>query len=643
MCGIVGIVNFKNPSDQQISHLVRMTKSLRHRGPDDEGYVIFEDDGTVHNYCGEDTPQTVRNSLPELQFAETVKGISSVVALGHRRLSIIDLSVGGHQPMSYLNKRYWIVFNGEIYNYIELREQLKIDGYSFGSNSDTEVILAAYDRWGTDCLSRFNGMWSFVIYDRQNKIFFIARDRFGIKPLYYFKNENTFIFASEIKALIQHPDVTVSPNIDYLKMYLNHGAKEYIKETAFENIYKFPFASYLHCDAGSLINELHPEVFWRLKPNLESESFCQNKANILAKEYYDLLEDAVRIRLRSDVRIGSALSGGLDSSSIVYLVNQQLKAMGKEELQETFSSVYKSDKTRYCDESHFINILAQLLRVNSNQIEPQEQDVPKEHEKVIWYMENPPENTCMSNWHTFKKVSQTNVKVTLDGQGADEQLAGYFLYFPNYLCSLPLFETYREMLKIIRLPGSNRFIFQAFLIVHFKLIFGVDLLTRLFRFIKKRNLELNLNQLLADDIQTRLITLIHYADSVSMAHSIESRMPFMDYRLVEFLAGVPACYKIHNGWTKYLARLAFDKKLPDEICWRKDKMGWPIPEKHWFAGGLKDWLVDEIESSDLVLRVTGSKLDINKSLNSNSLFVKLMRVLNISVFEKKFFIGKLKT
>lgn len=548
---------------------------------------------------------------------------------GHRRLSIVDLSETGHQPMEYQN-RYIITFNGEIYNHFELRDELERNDYKFRSHTDTEVIMASYDFWGADCLQKFNGMWAFVIYDTLENQFFISRDRFGKKPFYYYKDSDTFIFASEIKAILAHPKVEAKPNINFLNDYIQTTCKEYVKETAFENIYRFDFSSYFEGCMDDLLGNFTPQKFWEINPNLNYEKFDELKAKEYAQQYYELLEDAVRIRLRADVKVGSALSGGLDSSSIVYLVNKLLKEQDKEILQETFSSVYTSIGTEHCDESEYIDIMAAKLGVHSNKIEPNEQDIPKEIEKMIWHLENPPENSLMSSWHTFKLVASTDVKVTLDGQGADEQLGGYLPYLLNYISSLSFMDMLRESKKCYVLPNAKKYVLIGLSLGLYRTLFGDKFLKFTIKKIFKRDFETDLNKKLAEDTMSGLITLIHYADHTSMAFSIESRMPFMDYRLVEFLASVPACYKMHNGWTKYLARLAFDGKLPDEVNWRRDKMGWPIPEKKWFEGNLKKWFSQKIEFCTLCQKLNFCK---NK-------FSLDMKRVNLSIWEKSFFEGK---
>ena len=590
MCGISGIISKKRIEKDIIEP---MTDTIIHRGPDGFGY-----------YYGE-------------KFV-----------FGHRRLSIVDLSDAGHQPMQYLN-RYVITFNGEVYNHLELRKELEKNGYVFQSHTDTEVIMASYDFWGVDCLNKFNGMWAFVIHDRLKDKYFMSRDRFGKKPFYYYKDQEKFIFGSEIKVILAHPDVESKPNLKFLDSYVQNGAKEYIKETAFENIFRFDFSSYFEGSLEDIFENFEQNKFWEIKPNLSHEKFDEEKAKEYAKQYYELLEDAVRIRLRADVKVGSALSGGLDSSSIVYLVNKLLKEQDKEELQETFSSVYKSDGTQECDESYFIDIMALKLGVHSNQIEPKEDEIPSQIEKMIWHLENPPDNSLMSSWHTFKLVASTDVKVTLDGQGADEQLGGYLPYLLNYISSLSIVDMFSQAKKCLQIPNSSKYVFVGLCLGLYRVLFGEKFLKFTIKNIFKRDFETNLNKKLGIDTMGSLITLIHYADHTSMAFSIESRMPFMDYRLVEFLASVPACYKMRDGWTKYLARLAFDGKLPDEINWRKDKMGWPIPEKKWFYGNLNRWFIENIESCKLSKKLSFKEKE-NKRFSNN------IKRMNLSIWEKSF-------
>jgi asparagine synthase (glutamine-hydrolysing) len=598
MCGLVAIIQTSgNPC---LTTLKEMTDVIAHRGPDGEGHFLENN-----------------------------------IGFGHRRLAILDLSDAGHQPMHYRN-RYTIVYNGEIYNYRELKSELVSVGYIFKSSTDTEVILAAYDYWKEKCLNKFNGMWAFVIFDRVDSRVFISRDRFGIKPLYFYKTDNLLVFASEIKSILRHPDVVAKPNEKYLTEYIKSGPKEYVSETAFYGIFRFPFASYVYIQMGTSALELNPTVFWNFSPNISRETFCPRKAKAYADEYYSILKDAVMVRLRADVKVGSALSGGLDSSSIVYLINNHFNEIGSADKQETFSSVYRTLGTEYCDESKYINLLSEKLGVKTNQIEPIEQNVPDELEKVVSFMENPPESTCMSAWYTFKVVRSKCVVVTLDGQGADEQLAGYPFYILSYFLGLNIIELYREVRFYLTPPFSKRTIFCSFLLAHLRFIVGFPFTRWLVRRFTNIDLRAGLNQMLAHSMNTSLITLIHYADRLSMGHSVESRMPFMDYRLVEFLASVPACYKIHRGWSKYVARLAFDKKLPDEICWRRDKMGWQIPEAQWFSTGLKYWMGATIYGCALLKRISSAR-SLKAAVAGDLAIRRGIRYLNVALFERYFF------
>jgi len=592
MCGIAGIVA-EDPPAQGL--LEAMTAALVHRGPDGAGHW-YEDQ----------------------------------VALGHRRLAILDLSPRGAQPMHYQD-RYVIAHNGEVYNYIEIRGELERDGYRFDSSTDTEVIVAAYDRWGVQCLKRFNGMWAFAIVDRRDRTVFMARDRLGVKPLYFAHFGRQFLFASEIKALLRHPAISRQPDAEYCRGYLVRGPREFGARTAWQGIRRLENASYIHCSWSDLsAGRFATRSYWSLQPSDADERFDERRAASLAADFRDLLGSAVDLRLRSDVKIGSALSGGLDSSSIVYLVNQGLARAGAVSMQETFSCVYRSPGTEDCDESSHINAIAAALGVRSNQIEPQAVLVPAAHREMIYYLDTPPESSLMSSWHTFKLVSRTDVKVTLDGQGADEQLAGYHRYivpFLAYSCS-----AWRDARALRGFPGAAPFV-RLGLASRAGRMLGLPELTPFVLRVAGKQIFSGepLNTSLARDALGGLQNLIHYADRTSMAFSIESRMPFLDFRLVEFLAQVPVNYKIHDGWTKYLARRAFDGLLPRDIVWRRDKMGWPIPEAFWFRGALRNWYRQEIESSGF-LRELGVRADVDRLLDRARGIGNTTRLLNLATW-----------
>jgi asparagine synthase (glutamine-hydrolysing) len=381
--------------------------------------------------------------------------------------------------------------------------------------------------------------------------------------------------------------------------------------------------------------------FWSLKSNTEAATFDPEKLETYASQYRELLADAVRLRLRADVKVGSALSGGLDSSSIVSLVNQELRRQNKTEQQETFSSVYHSEEVKSCDESDYINRIANTLNLKSNQIEPRMSDVIAEHRKMIFHMDTPPANSCMSGWHTFRLVGDSDVTVTLEGQGADEQQGGYLRYLVNFFGQRNNAE---EEAKFQRVPGAKKFIDAGKKLRRVRSFLPRSLAAFLLR---KMNLSpdylLPVNEQLVNDTTHGLITLIHYSDRIAMAFSIESRMPFMDYRLAEFTAAVPDVYKLHDGWTKFIARTAMEPHLPAEVTWRKDKRGWPIPEDYWFRGGLKEPFCRTIENSRF-LRQLGVGHDIRQRIESkepiNNLirpFSNLIRLYNLAVWHEVFF------
>jgi len=616
MCGIAGIIS-NRPIDMLVAK--NMNDTLIHRGPDGEGYLCSS--GTLNTA---NVGHTIKlNKKYNTNFVFT-----------HRRLAIHDLSDAGRQPMSYLDK-YWLVFNGEIYNFLELRTELKQRGYVFHSQTDSEVILAAYDFWGVDCLNKFNGEWAFALFDSVRDTIFISRDRFGIKPLYYFSCPDLFLFASEIKAILQHPSVRKKPNYTYLQRYLTDGPNEYAHETAFENIFHFDFSSYLLLPMHDL---LHPEKirsrkFWSLDPNFSMEKLDEMKLINYSETYYALLEDAVKVRLRADVSVAANLSGGLDSSSVLHCIKQNHQSSVDHSIQ-TFSSVYQTPGTHYCDESAMIKEIAHHLNVTSHTIEPSVNEIPDEHRKMIYYLDSPPESTLMSSWYTAKLVNSANIRVTLSGEGADEQLAGYLRYLAYYFSNINLRDSIKSYPFFKGIVGARSYLQVGLITNILKKLFGEKLTQFLYhRAGRNEKLFTPANEKLKQDIFSLLVNLHHVDERVFMAFSIEQRAPFMDHRLVEFLASVPIAYKLAKGNTKYLARHAFDAFLPASINWNKQKLGWPIPESFWFKGQLKQWMDDTIETS-VFLNKDFFKSKIN--LHTKSL-TKKIRLLNMAVWYDVFF------
>ena len=623
MCGIAGALS---KEDLDHSFIERMAESLKHRGPDGQGLAIFSGSGEILTL---EIDKKTQNRVSTSRVGR--------LSIGHRRLSVIDPKNSSNQPMEYLRGRYWVVFNGEIYNYIELKIELEELGHEFQTKSDTEVLLAAYHQWGLECQNKFNGMWSFCIFDRIEKRLVLSRDRFGEKPLYYSLIGNALYFASEIKALFSSGKVAAEITKDRANKFIKNGPVEYGKETIYKNIYRLEPGHYISLCLDDDFSSATQERYWTLEINRSIEGFNKEKALAYADAYYNILKDSVRLRLRSDVPLGSALSGGLDSSSIVYLIKEILRESGSDHQQKTFSCVYKGNiNEQYCDESYFIELLAKRLNIENMQITPSVQEVPYEHARMIFHFDSPPENTCMSGWHTYKLVQQNNVIVTLDGQGADEQLTGYLYYFAYHIANLKIIDLLRETWCALRIPGAFPYVWRGFLANILSKILGRNIAKKIIEEVLRRPFPDTLNDVLYLDFTTGLVNLLNNADKGSMAHSVESRMPFMDYRLVEFLASVPSVYKIHSGWSKFIARLAFHKKLPDEICWRKDKQGWPIPEDQWFSNELEVWLQSAISGAKDYPEIFGKVAEHSYSVRNKA---AMLRSLNLLATLKTFRAG----
>ena len=539
-----------------------------------------------------------RNGLSTWQPLPHGRLPDSRIALGHLRLAIVELSDLGRQPMASADNALWIVFNGEIYNHVELRDELVQLGHRFASHSDTEVILAAYREWGVDCLKRFNGMWAFCLIDRSRRKIFFARDRFGVKPLYFWRDGRSLYFASEIKAFMAVDRFSFDPSMERMLAYLEDGPSEWEVETMFRGVVKLDAASFIFEDIDTVFDPVSAQRrWWSLEVDDSKESFDPGISASLANRYFELLKSAVNLRLRADVEVGSALSGGLDSSSVVYLSAELLKDVGVRNRQHSFSSVYRTPGASECDESHYIELMAGYCGVQSSTIEPMPSNVPEAHRKMIWHLDTPPDSTLMSSWHTFQLVKQTGIKVTLDGQGADEQLAGYLFYLPHRLHGYGFSDLGRQFSALLAKHPTRVALGALFLAGAARLapsIVGTFLHPR--HKLRMEDVRRGANWALRRDCGMNLANLIHYADRTSMAFSVESRMPFLDFRLAEFLAKVPECYKIHNGWTKAIARDAFAGKIPDEVVWRKDKLGWPIPEEQWSNGPLRGWFERSLDA-----------------------------------------------
>jgi asparagine synthase (glutamine-hydrolysing) len=559
MCGIAGIIAF-NPQRLSQQRLQQMTGAIAHRGPDGTGYWL--------------QPQ-------------------GHVGFGHCRLAIIDLSPRASQPMHYLN-RYTIIYNGEIYNYPELRESLQQKGYTFHTQSDTEVILAAFDCYKNDCVQHFDGMFAFAIWDEQEQLLFMARDRFGEKPLYYYHDEEQFIFGSEMKALWA---AGIDRKMDE-QMLFNYFTLGYVQDphnlqaTFYTSIYKLPARSFITCRFPQ--NEVSCHTYWDVDAQYINHTIKEHEA---IDQFTSLLMTSVQRRLRSDVPVGMSLSGGTDSSSVLACINQLTVAAGV----TTFSATFPGFER---DESVYIQQLSDRFAVPNYQVTPTADIFTSDFEKICHHQEEPfQSSSVLTQYKVYELAGHHGVKVLLDGQGADEILAGYYKYFPWYWQEL--YRHHRSLLqpeiKAARHLGITApWNWKNKLAATFPQYAAAHMIKRRSR--QQRRQTALTSDFIASYGQSHydlpylttlngvlyyntflngLEELLRYADRNSMAHGAEVRLPFLNHTLVAFVFSLPATFKIKEGRTKWLLRKSMEKQLPQNISWRKDKVGFEPPQQLW--------------------------------------------------------------
>jgi asparagine synthase (glutamine-hydrolysing) len=546
MCGINGFT-WEDP------HLIeKMNHVLQHRGPDDQGTYIDDK-----------------------------------ITLGHRRLSIIDLSPAGRQPKCNEDESIWIVFNGEIYNFQEIRATLVNSGHQFSSNTDTEVIIHAYEEWGVDCVERFNGMWAFAVYDKKKGIIFFSRDRFGVKPLYFSQDEKGLIFSSEIKGILQHT-IRRAPNDKAVYDFLALGFVDHTPDTFFMGISRLmPGESMIYDLSMGTTDKFR---WYDLASKLTDAGMITEED--AAKKIREIFEDSIRYRLISDVPVGSCLSGGIDSSSIVYAM-RKMNEMGKI---KTFSMVFPGKKQ---DESSFIDEVVAATKVEAHRVSPTTVDLLRDLTDLIWTQEEPFGSLSIyGQYKVMELASKSGMKVLLDGQGSDEIFAGYFIYYKYYLFeSLLSFrweesvETGKRMksklrdmvlfpaMTVLSALGLSQGVLKNLWLSRMKYLKGFDGIV-LANPLTDRGFDLN-RALHSDLTRYSIPQLLRYEDKNSMRWSIESRVPFLDYRLVELAMSLPSSYKIRKGTTKYILRKAMDGLVSERILGRKDKIGFATPDESW--------------------------------------------------------------
>lgn len=540
MCGIFGIVRFHNdvkPFDLSLAQTALL--KMQHRGPDAHALIQLSDN----------------------------------VLFGHLRLSIIDLASTNNQPFSDINNRYYLTYNGEIYNYLEIRQTLCEKGYSFRTNGDTEVLLNAYIEWGSDCVKQFNGMWAFAIYDKQENTLFCSRDRFGVKPFYYAFHENQFIFSSEIKAIITYFTSLKSPNYNIISNFCRKSLGAQTEETWFQGIKRLLPSHHLRIE-----KEIKTERYWTYPTETTEMSFEQ-----ACEQYQALFIDAVKLRMRSDVPVGTTLSGGVDSPSIIAAMRSFYD--GKHDTFTAFSdSTFYTDNDKYLyqdnidlGEKEIVQELNHTFGLTEHIQTIDYQDYVKSLQEIIYYLETPNPFTTVFPLSQLYTSAKKEVRVVLEGQGADELLGGYvhqvIFYALFDLLKTGQWKSFWKELNYFQQHYSLKFAFISFLrtlnINFLQKIYtkaqGVENLykgnLKQYTYIKDSPFEIpkfknSLNKILFEQHTGVLVSLLHYGDALSMMHSLESRLPFMDYRLVEFVFKMPTSFKINEGFGKYLHRKA---------------------------------------------------------------------------------------
>ena len=597
MCGIAGIYLSGDKNSLKISSetIIRMSDSIKHRGPDDYGYYI--------------TDKKNNSSFGHLTTKQLSKLKNSwSLLLGHRRLSIIDLSEKGRQPMSDEEGRFWITYNGEIYNYVELKEELVKKGHNFKTSTDTEVVINAYKEWGKECVNKFNGMWAFAIWDGKNNELFCSRDRFGIKPFYYYFDGGTFIFASEIKAILEALPQNPVPDTDTIYEYVVDGSLCHNKKTFFKNISRLLPGHNLTLKKNGGINL---DKYWSYNSEDTSSDHTDNE-----DRFFELLKDSVRLRLRSDVQNGLTLSGGMDSSAIAALCDDL-----KENDIHTYSAVFPGYKL---DESEYIETVVKEYNLNSNYIYPKPTDFTDSLKKMIWHMDYPSlSRPAFSYFEIMKEIAKSDSKVILEGQGADEELAGYIhKYFHLFILdtmkdkNLSFLDKSEKVLKAcsntFKKNGLKPFIVsigKLFPPLHmlFKKIIGITSVLNINQRSDKKEengtrYESNLiNRLYKDHSRENLPYLLKYGDALSMANSIESRLPFLDYRLVEFIFQLNYDEIMDENNSKSILRKSMTNFLPDKIL-NRNKIGFATPFGDWFNKNIKTMVQNILLSDEAVNR-----------------------------------------
>jgi len=611
MCGIVGMFS-KNQKITQ-DDLYPMAQAIAHRGPDGEGFYTYQN-----------------------------------IGIGHKRLAIIDPN-GGHQPMFNEDKTVAITFNGAIYNYLELRQELVQLGHDIKTYCDTEVIIHAYEEFGEKCVERFNGMFSFAILDENKGQVFCARDRMGIKPFYYYHDNENFLFGSEIKALFAPKKFKTEYNekgiMDYITFQFTLGEK-----TMFKDVYKLlPGHSLtLSLDTGSINIHKYWDISYEIDNHHTEEYFVDKLTRII--------EDSVRLRLRSDVPLGCHLSGGLDSSTVVTIASELLE----DAKLKTFTGKF-NDGAAY-DESKYAKLVSKKTGTEYHEVAPNAEDFKSILEDLIYYMDEPAAGPGIFPQYYVSKLASENVKVALGGQGGDEIFIGYARYLVAYLeeCikgsifetsdpekhsvtldsiipNLTLLKTYQPMLqnfwkeglfgeqderyfRIVDRSASSKIVYDE------GFLNGIDYdpFDEFKEIFNKEDAQSYINRMMYFDIKSSLPALLQVEDRTSMSVGLESRLPLMDHRIVELVSSISPSMKFKGGETKALFKEAIKNIVPEEIFNREDKMGFPVPLVKWYDDELKEYIHSILLSDKAKNRGIYNISEIEKAISKEGNFSRVV-------------------
>ena len=642
MCAIYGAISLKDSVN--VFDIAKMGSLLKHRGPDASAIIDFGPNNTFNRF--DFSPKNLNSKSPLLDSKKKI-------VIGHNRLSILGLGKIGDQPMVF-NDRYVLSFNGEIYNYLILKRKLISLGVSFKTNTDSEVILASYEKWGEKCLKKFKGMFAFVIYDIEEKKFFIARDRFGIKPLYYYLDKKGFYFSSEIKSFSVISSWKPKANIKTSLDFLVWSVLDHTEETLFDGVNQIKPGHYINLYLDEDLNLNNSVISQRCWYNLEKKLHKKNNG----KNYDEFFMHSLNEHLVSEVKIGSCLSGGLDSSSIVCNV------AGKEKFKDKFNTVTAQCELKELDETKFAKEVINKYSLNGSFVMPSLEKLKNRLDEMIWHQDEPFISTSnLLQFEVFKKANENEIKVMLDGQGADESLAGYKGFIGSYGAYL---------IKKGKLISFVKFVtsFYSHPQVSFRYIIFSSLgklFPSIHSFLKSFTNEINLTNFLdkkykkflsknpaipvssknpfLDDLvnqikKSSLPMLLHWEDRASMAHSIEARVPFLDHQLVEYSLNISEEFRFSKGHSKVALRDAQRGKVPESILDNLAKLGYVSAEEFWMikkdSNYFRDLLEDALDSLKKIIKKDLLK-EYDKFLLGKRPFSYLFwRVICYSLWLRKF-------